>query len=62
MNFFDILFWMGMLCLTPVPVIAVNDALRRTRQGRSVFDDSALDETLRPLHAAADPAPLLASE
>jgi hypothetical protein len=26
MNFFDVLFWMGMLCLFPVMVVVIRDA------------------------------------
>ena len=30
MNFFDVLFWMGMLCLVPVIIVVVRDAMSVT--------------------------------
>ena len=30
MNFFDVLFWMGMLCLFPVMVVVIRDAKSAT--------------------------------
>jgi len=31
MNFFDVLFWMGMLCFFPVIVVIIRDAIKATR-------------------------------
>jgi hypothetical protein len=31
MNFFEILFWMGMLCFLPILIIVIRDAYRATR-------------------------------
>ena len=30
MNFFDVLSWMGMLCLFPVIIVAIRDAMSAT--------------------------------
>lgn len=32
MNFFDVLFWMGMLCLFPVIFVVIRDATSTTRR------------------------------
>jgi hypothetical protein len=32
MNFFDVLFWMGMLCLIPVIFVVVRDATSTSRR------------------------------
>ena len=32
MNFFDVLFWMGMLCLFPVIIVIVRDAKSATQR------------------------------
>jgi len=50
MNFFDVLFWMGMLCFIPIGVIVVRDALQAAPslpQIRKDLDDATRKEPVR---------------
>jgi hypothetical protein len=50
MNFFEILFWMGMLCLFPVLIVVVRDAFRTVRSlPRFLSDASPAQNVVDPM-------------
>ena len=46
MSFFEVLFWMGILCLAPVCFVVAHDALRNTVSLPGNRDN--VDLTMRP--------------
>jgi hypothetical protein len=37
MSFFEVLFWMGMLCLAPIVVVVIRDAIQAARKEAATY-------------------------